>query len=59
MHDLWISENIGHCIDGPGGNAPLFQGGNEWWPPAARIVALGRFDLDHIGAEISQRLPDP
>ena len=26
---------------------------------AAGVVAVGRFDLDHVGAEVGQRLSDP
>src|ERR1700736_4714560 len=32
---------------------------DEWRSPAARVVAFGGFDFHHIGAEVSECLPDP
>ncbi len=41
------------------GRRPLALGLEERRTPAARVVALRALDLDDVGAEVGQRLPDP
>ena len=28
----------------------------EWWPPFARIIAFGSFDLDDVSTEVAENL---